>query len=251
MMKTTAVMAAFLGLAMTQEADGEAWADGGEAEAWADQSSQDEWTNIFDDVRYNSYRYYGETSAFTDFGSFSIYLRRFYPEVDIHCQREYWDFCILCVPEQEAGYCYEISEDRTLEILQWYYTFTSSEQDQDMFAYFGASAFGSADAEGEYDYSNNTSDDSWDSYDDDFYYDDYSNDTTDELDESDERPAEKSVSEQELMLKAQFSTVYYPEMEEWLWITYLSGMASWFGWIVMIPLGSVIYGWMFIDALFI
>ena len=40
-------------------------------------------------------------------------------------------------------------------------------------------------------------------------------------------------------------------MEMWLWLTYLSGVASWVGWLFMIPVGSVIYGWMVFDAFFL
>ena len=35
-------------------------------------------------------------------------------------------------------------------------------------------------------------------------------------------------------------------MELWLWITYWSGAAWIFGWIVMLPLGTGIYGWLMI-----
>lgn len=36
-----------------------------------------------------------------------------------------------------------------------------------------------------------------------------------------------------------------------MWITYFSGLGWIFGWIVMIPLGGVIYTWLYVEAFFI
>ena len=49
--------------------------------------------------------------------------------------------CSICLENGEGG-CWGISEDYTLNILNWYYDYTTYDQDQEMFAYFGREAFG-------------------------------------------------------------------------------------------------------------
>ena len=46
-----------------------------------------------------------------------------------------------------------------------------------------------------------------------------------------------------------FSTATDEDMETWLWVTYLSGLGWWFGWILMLPLGTGIYSWLGIKAM--
>jgi len=40
-------------------------------------------------------------------------------------------------------------------------------------------------------------------------------------------------------------------MQDLLWIAHLSGMASWLGWIIMLPLGGIIYTWLLVKAFFL
>ena len=38
-------------------------------------------------------------------------------------------------------------------------------------------------------------------------------------------------------------------METWLWVTYLSGEAWILGWVVMLPVGGVIYSWLALEGM--
>ena len=54
------------------------------------------------------------------------------------------------------------------------------------------------------------------------------------------RPNSKKA-EARLEVLTSFSTYNDPDMQGLLWIAHLSGMASWLGWIVMLPLGGLLY----------
>ena len=46
-----------------------------------------------------------------------------------------------------------------------------------------------------------------------------------------------------------FSTYPNKDMEIWLWVTYWSGAFWIFGWVVMLPVGTALYTWYFIESI--
>ena len=99
-------------------------------------------------------------------------------------------------------------------------------------------------------------DDGKDTWDDEEEWDDGGWDKDEDMDGPDGPDGSKEAatymdSDEVLNAMIMFSTYSDPGMQDWLWLTHLAGMATWLGWLVQIPIGGVIYTWLFIKAFFI